>query len=90
MVETGLGEESVATAASSDEEQGNQLPSYNNYQSPQWSDLMIGGCILIHNWLRSLMWAFDWHDLGRNLIVKRSSAHNTIPPEVMVPHGDGN
>ncbi len=49
----------------------NQLPPYYDYKSPQWPGVMIGGRFPIHNWPRSLMWAFEWHDEGRDLVIKR-------------------
>ncbi len=49
----------------------NQLPPYYHYKSPAWPGLLIGGRFPIHNWPRSLMWAFEWWDTARDLIVKR-------------------
>lgn len=49
----------------------NQLPPYYHYKAPAWPGLLIGGRFPIHNWPRSLMWAFEWWDTARDLIVKR-------------------
>jgi len=49
----------------------NQLPPYYDYKSPPWPGVMIGGRFPIHNWPRSLMWAFEWRDTARDLIVRR-------------------
>ncbi len=63
----------------------NQLPPYYDYKSPQWPGLMIGGRFPIHNWPRSLMWAFEWHDIGRDLIVKRGEPWFYVRFETMDP-----
>ncbi len=49
----------------------NQLPPYYHYKAPAWPGLLIGGRFPIHNWPRSLMWAFEWWDTARDLIIKR-------------------
>lgn len=63
----------------------NQLPPYYDYKSPQWPGLMIGGRFPIHNWPRSLMWAFEWHDTARDLIVKRGEPWFYVRFEIMDP-----
>jgi hypothetical protein len=32
---------------------------------------IFGGRFPIHAWVRPLMWAFEWHDTTKDLIVKR-------------------
>jgi hypothetical protein len=49
----------------------NQLPPYYHYRAPPWPGVMIGGRFPIHNWPRSLMWAFEWWDPARDLIIRR-------------------
>lgn len=49
----------------------NQLPPYYHYRQPPLPGLMIGGRFPIHNWPRSLMWAFEWWDPARDLIIRR-------------------
>ncbi len=49
----------------------NQLPPYYHYRQPSWPGLVIGGRFPIHNWPRSLMWAFEWWDTGRDLVIRR-------------------
>jgi len=63
----------------------NQLPPYYDYKSPQWPGLMIGGRFPIHNWPRSLMWAFEWHDTARDLIIKRGEPWFYVRFEIMDP-----
>jgi len=49
----------------------NQLPAYYHYRAPPLPGLMIGGRFPIQNWPRSLMWAFEWWDLARDLVIRR-------------------
>jgi hypothetical protein len=49
----------------------NQLPPYLEYTDPAWPGLLICGRFPIHIWPRHLMWAFEWHDLSRDLILRR-------------------
>jgi hypothetical protein len=49
----------------------NQLPPYLQYTEPAWPGLLICGRFPIHIWPRHLMWAFEWHDLSRDLILRR-------------------
>ena len=49
----------------------NQLPPYFHYRQPAWPGLLIGGRFPIHNWPRSLMWAFEWWDTARDLVIRR-------------------
>jgi hypothetical protein len=49
----------------------NQLPPYYHYRAPPLPGLMIGGRFPIHNWPRSLMWAFEWWDSARDLVLRR-------------------
>ena len=48
-----------------------QTPPFNHYRDPPWPGLEIGGRFPIHVWPRSLMWAFDWWDPSKDLILKR-------------------
>lgn len=49
----------------------NQLPPFFCYKSPPWPGVLIGGRFPIQDWPRSLMWAFEWHDTARDLILRR-------------------
>jgi hypothetical protein len=49
----------------------NQTPPYCDFKSSTWPGLMIGGRFPTNIWPRQLMWAFEWHDTSRDLIVKR-------------------
>lgn len=49
----------------------NQLPPYLDYIEPAWPGVLIAGRFPVHIWPRHLMWAFEWHDTSKDLILKR-------------------
>lgn len=48
-----------------------QLPPMLHYKEPEWPGLVIGGRLPIHIWPRLLTWAFEWHNIGKELILHR-------------------
>jgi hypothetical protein len=52
-----------------------QLPAYDHYRpAPNpgpLPGLLIGGRFPVDVWPRALMWAFEWHDIGRELVLRR-------------------
>jgi len=48
-----------------------QLPPMQFFQADPWPGLMIGGRLPIHIWPRTMMWAFEWWDISRELVLKR-------------------
>jgi hypothetical protein len=48
-----------------------QLPPFLTYRQDPWPGMLIGGRLPIHIWPRSMMWAFEWWEPGRDLILKR-------------------
>lgn len=42
-----------------------------NYRKNPLPDPIFGGRFLMHIWPRPLMWAFEWHDTSKDLILKR-------------------
>ena len=48
-----------------------QLPPFNHYRDPAWPGLLIGGRFPLHDWPRLLMWAFEWWDTSKDLVLKR-------------------
>ncbi|MHC2333213.1 hypothetical protein [Bradyrhizobium sp. USDA 4454] len=48
-----------------------QLPAFNHYYSTPLPGVMIGGRLPIHIWPRPMMWAFEWHDISKELVLKR-------------------
>lgn len=48
-----------------------QLDSFLHYRSEPLPGTIFGGRFPIHAWVRPLMWAFEWHDTSKDLILKR-------------------
>lgn len=49
----------------------NQLPPFLDYQADLLPGTLISGRFPVHIWPRPLMWAFEWHDTSKNLILRR-------------------
>lgn len=49
----------------------NQLPPYLDYIDPPWPGVLISGRFPIDVWPRTLMWAFEWHDTTKDLVIAR-------------------
>ena len=48
-----------------------QGPPVQHYAADPWPGLLIGGRLPIHIWPRTMMWAFEWWDMSRELVLKR-------------------
>jgi hypothetical protein len=48
-----------------------QCGPYMHYSSHGWPGIVFGGRFATHVWPRILMWAFEWFDTSKDLIVKR-------------------
>ena len=48
-----------------------QLPPFNHYAAAPWPGLLIGGRFPLRDWPRLLMWAFEWWDCDKELVLKR-------------------
>lgn len=48
-----------------------QVPPFLHYPSDPWPGTLFGGRFPINIWPRPLMWAFEWHDTTRNLVLSR-------------------
>lgn len=48
-----------------------QMPPIQHYQPQPWPGLVIGGRLPIHIWPRQMMWAFEWWDTSKELVLKR-------------------
>jgi hypothetical protein len=48
-----------------------QGPPIQHYSKDPWPGLLIGGRLPIHVWPRTMMWAFEWWDISRDLVLKR-------------------
>jgi hypothetical protein len=51
----------------------NQLPPFLDYCDPAMPGILIAGRFPIHIWPRHLMWAFEWHDIRKPLVVARGA-----------------
>ena len=48
-----------------------QTPPYLAWRTPPLPGVTIGGRLPIHIWPRQMMWAFEWMDPSRDLILRR-------------------
>lgn len=48
-----------------------QLDSFAHYRFDPLPGTIFGGRFPIHAWVRPLMWAFEWHDTSKDLILRR-------------------
>jgi hypothetical protein len=48
-----------------------QIPPFLNYRMSSWPGTFIGGRIPIHIWPRVLSWAFEWHEIDKDLELQR-------------------
>ncbi|MEM7439294.1 MAG: hypothetical protein AAF393_06820 [Pseudomonadota bacterium] len=48
-----------------------QTDAFMHYRADAMPGTIFGGRFAIQNWPRPLMWAFEWHDTKRDLILKR-------------------
>ena len=49
----------------------NQLPPFAHYRKQPWPGLVIGGRFPIRSWPRHVNWAFEWHDIRQDLVLRR-------------------
>ena len=49
----------------------NQLPPFYAWRKDALPGLMVGGRFPVHLWPRQLMWAFEWYDIKKPLVLKR-------------------
>jgi len=48
-----------------------QLDSFAHYRAVPLPGTIFGGRFPIHSWVRPLMWAMEWHDTTKDLILRR-------------------
>jgi hypothetical protein len=48
-----------------------QLPPFNHYRPDPWPGLFVGGRLPIDVWPRPLMWAFEWWETAKPLVLRR-------------------
>ena len=49
----------------------NQLPPLLDYADPPWPGTLIAGRFPVHIWPRGLVWAFEWNDVRKPLVIAR-------------------
>lgn len=62
-----------------------QLPPFMHYLPAPWPGTLFGGRFPIHVWPRPLMWAFEWHDLSKDLILRRGDPWFYVGIETAAP-----
>ena len=63
----------------------NQLPAFYHYSQPPIPGVFIGGRLPIDIWPRGMMWAFEWFDISKPLILKRGEPWFYVMFETMDP-----
>lgn len=63
----------------------NELPPVFHYPRNPLPGLIIGGRFPIDVWPRQLMWAFEWHDVTKDLVLKRGEPWFCLRFETMDP-----
>lgn len=48
-----------------------QMPPFGHYRSPPLPGVLIGGRLPIHIWPRPMMWAFEWYEPEKDLVLRR-------------------
>ena len=48
-----------------------QVPPFLHYLRDPWPGTLFGGRFPINIWPRPLMFAFEWHDIKKNLVIRR-------------------
>ncbi len=62
-----------------------QLPPVHAYCPNPWPGVLVGGRYPIDVWPRTLMWAFEWHDTTKDLLLKRGDPWFVVRFETMDP-----
>ena len=48
-----------------------QIAPFMHYSDHPWPGTIFGGRFPVDVWPRPLMWAFEWHDIKKPLVIKR-------------------
>ena len=62
-----------------------QLPPMHVFNPVPWPGILVGGRFPIDVWPRTLMWAFEWHDLTKDLVLKRGDPWFVVRFETIDP-----
>jgi hypothetical protein len=63
----------------------NQVPPFYYYGPNRWPGMLIGGRFPIDIWPRGLVWAFEWYDTSKDLIIKRGEPWFYVSFETVDP-----
>ena len=63
-----------------------QLSAFLHYRADPLPGTIFGGRVPIHAWPRPLMWAFEWHDTSKDIVMRRGEPwfyvqFETLPQE---------
>lgn len=64
-----------------------QLPPFAHYREPQLPGTLIGGRVPIHIWPRRMMWAFEWYDTSKPIVLTRGEPWFYLRFEPTTRHG---
>lgn len=62
-----------------------QLPPITHYQKDPWPGTLVGGRLPIHIWPRQMMWAFEWHDTAKPIVLRRGDPWFNVRFETFDP-----
>jgi hypothetical protein len=62
-----------------------QMPPISHYHGDPWPGVLIGGRLPIHIWPRQMMWAFEWYDTTKDLVLKRDEPWFNVRFETFDP-----
>jgi hypothetical protein len=48
-----------------------QSPPVQHYNPNPWPGILIGGRLPVHIWPRAMVWAFEWWDISKELVLRR-------------------
>ena len=65
-----------------------QLAAFAHYRPDPLPGTIFGGRFPISIWPRPLMWAFEWHEPGKDLILKRGEPLFYVQFENVEPAAD--
>jgi hypothetical protein len=61
------------------------LPPFYHYPDTAWPGLTLGGRFPIHIWPRKLVWAFEWYDTSKDILIDRGTPWFYVNFEIMDP-----
>jgi hypothetical protein len=62
-----------------------QLPAFYHYAAKPLPGLTLGGRFPIHIWPRELIWAFEWYDTSKDILINRGDPWFDVSCETQDP-----